>query len=243
VPLIAGWVNPLKCPEIDLLPHLPGGQPEVTPEADRLLDYLFAPEVDRSLAAFVARYREIAAVADPLPLVPAEPTILEKLVWPLRQAKGSYALGNYIGCIALCGMVGEMVAILLWDISKVALQGHPMTEPAQRAMFGSTFEKLGQERRVDVLRTLNLVDDAAKTAFDSVRNIRRKYLHFLSQTHAQVAPDARRAYEDALKVVAVVLGQSFVKGAVSLRPDLMAYLTEKGIVQAAPEEGGAITTG
>jgi hypothetical protein len=110
-------------------------------------------------------------------------------------------------------------------------------------MFGSTFEKLGQERRVDVLRTLNLVDDAAKTAFDSVRNIRRKYLHFLSQTHAQVAPDARRAYEDALKVVAVVLGQSFVKGAVSLRPDLMAYLTEKGIVQAAPEEGGAITTG
>jgi hypothetical protein len=233
----AGWINPLKCPEIDLEPRLPNADAaRATPEADRLLDYLQAPEGDRSREAFVARYEEIAAVPDPLPIVPAEPTILEKLVWPLRQAKGSYALGNYLGCIALCGMVGEMVAILLWDISRVALQGHPMTEPEQRAMFGSTFEKLGQARRTEVLHALKLVDDASKAAFDDLRGIRSRYLHLLSQPHAQVAADARRAYENALKVVAVVLGQTFHDGAVVLRPDLMAYLTEKGIVQ--PEGAG-----
>ena len=74
------------------------------------------------------------------------------------------------------------------------------------------------------------MDDATKAAFDSLRTIRRRYLHLLSQPHAQVAPDARRAYEDALKVVAIVLGQTFKDGAVVLRPDLMAYLSEKGIV-------------
>jgi hypothetical protein len=232
----AGWINPLKCPEIDLPPHAAAGG---TPDAERLLDYLYAPEVDRSREAFVARYKEIAAVPDPLFVVPAEPTILEKLVWPLRHAKGSYALGDYLGSIALCGMVGEMVAILLWDISKVALQGHTMSEPEQRSMLGSSYEKLGQERRVDVLHTLRLVDATTKASFDSLRTIRRKYLHFFSQTHAQVAPDARRAYQDALAVVAVVLGQSFQAGAVVLRPELMAYLTEKGIVKPEAEGGVA----
>jgi hypothetical protein len=157
-----------------------GAQATDIPQPDRLLDYLYAPEVDRSPAAFVARYKEIAAVPDPFPIVPAEPTILQKLVWPLRHAQGSYALGNYVGCIALCGMVGEMVAIILWDISKVSLQGQAMGEAQQRAMFGSTFERLGQERRVDVLHALKLVDDTTK-AFDRLRAIRRKYLHLLSE--------------------------------------------------------------
>jgi hypothetical protein len=234
-----GWINPLKCPELEILPQLHKDKEPATPAADRLLDYLYAPEIDRRPEAFVARYLEIAAVPDPLAIVPAESTILEKLVWPLRHAKGSYALGNYLSSIALCGMVGEMVAILLWDISRVALQGHPMTDAEQRAMFGSTFEKLGQERRVDVLHTLNLVDEPTKAAFDSLRAIRRRYLHFLSQAHAQLAPDARRAYEDALKVVAVVLGQKFDNGKVVLRPELMQYLVDKGIVTPQSEDDGA----
>jgi hypothetical protein len=225
MPLFPAWINPLKCPEIELDASVS------TPNAESLLNYLFSPEVDRSCDAFVSRYREISSTMDPLTFAPAEPTILEKLVWPLRHAKGSYALGNYLGCVALCGMVGEMVALLLWDISSVTLQGHPMNESEQRAMFGSTFEKLGQERRVDVLHTLKLIDDEAKVAFDTIRGIRRKYLHFLSQTHAQVASDAHRGYEATLKVVTVLLGQTFKDGAVNLRPDLMAYLSQKGIVQ------------
>jgi hypothetical protein len=234
MPHLPAWINPLQCPEVDLAP--PGS---ATPAAERLLDYLFAPEADRSPEAFVRRYREIAAVPGSLFVAPQEQTVLEKLVWPLRHAKGSYALANYLGCIALCGMVGEMVAILLWDISKVALQGHPMSEAEQRAVFGSTFEKLGQERRTDVLHTLKLIDDCILQAFDSLRGIRRKYLHFLSQTHAQLPPDARQAYEDALKLVNFILGQTVVDGAVALRPELMNYLTEKGIVTPGDPGHGA----
>ena len=117
MPVFKVWVNPLMCPEIDL-----GPGEAANPTAEQMLDYLFAPELDRGCDAFVTRYREIAAVSAPLFVAPAEENILQKLVWPLRHAKGSYALGNYLGCIALCGMVGEMVAILLWDISKVSLQ-------------------------------------------------------------------------------------------------------------------------
>lgn len=114
MPVLPAWINPLQCPEFDLQ-----AADSPTPGADRLLDYLFAPEDDRSPDAFVLRYREIAAVPGTLFIAPKEPTILEKLIWPLRHAKGCYALANCLGCIALCGMVGEMVAILLWDIWKV----------------------------------------------------------------------------------------------------------------------------
>lgn len=230
MPLLPAWINPLQCPDID--PE-PGDAP--APGPDRLLDYLFAPEADRTAEAFVARYREIPAPAGVLVIVPKESTILEKLVWPLRNAKGSYALANFIGCISLCGMVGEMVALLLWDISKVHLQTHPMTKAEQEDFFGSSFEKLGQERRVRILHTLNLIDDDARHAFDSLRQIRRSYLHFLSKTHAQAPSDALLAYEAALKLVSVVLGiASGPEGTVAVRPDLMAYLTEKGLV--TPDE-------
>ena len=219
------WINPLKCPEIDMAE--PGA---ATPKANRLFDYLFAPEGDRSADAFVERYKEIAAVDDSLPIAPAESNILDKLVWPLRHAKGNYALGNYLGCIALCGMVGEMVAILLWEMSKVTLHGKLMAAADEKAIFGHAFEKLGQERRIKVLHALELIDADMERAFDSLREIRRKYLHFFSQTHAQVAPDAQQAFKDAIKVVSVVLGQTFKDGAVVLRPDLMAYLTKRGII-------------
>ncbi len=233
--LFRAWINPLKCFDIDEL--VPGERPD-DPPPERILDYLFAPEMEKGCAAFVARYREIAAVPDPLFVAPAEQSILDKLVWPLRHAKGSYALGNYLGCIALCGMVGEMVAILLWDISKVALQQKPLDQTAQRALLGSTFERLGQERRTQVLHVLGLIDDDAKAAFDDIREIRRRYLHLFYQPHGQLATDAARGYKSALQVVAVVLGQSFKDGAVALRPDLMTYLVARGVVELK-EAGGA----
>jgi hypothetical protein len=199
-----------------------------------LLDYLCAPELDRGADAFVSRHREVAGIRD-LFGAPAEPSILAKLVWPLRHAKGSYALGNYLGCIALCGMVGEMASILLWEIAKVRIQGKPVDESSQKALFGSSVEKLGQDRRIQVLGAFGLIDADTRAAFDRLRDIRRKYLHLFSHSHDQIPTDARQAYQDALLAVSVVLGQTFSEGSVAFRQDLMAYLAERGLLQL--EEG------
>ena len=69
-------------------------------------------------------------------------------------------------------MVGEMVAILLWDISKSTLQGREMAPKDEAAVFGSAFEKLGQQRRTQVLRVLSVIDADTQVAFDSLREIR-----------------------------------------------------------------------
>jgi len=230
MPQFKAWINPLKCPPIDF-------EKSAAPTAEQLLDYLFAPELDRGPDKFVIRYREIAGVTDPLFVAPAEQNILQKLVWPLRHAKGSYALGNYLGCIALCGMVGEMVAMLLWDISKFSLQQKRLDEAAQADLLGSSFEKLGQERRTRVLRVLDLIGKDDADAFDGLRLIRRRYLHFFSQPHEKVAKDATESYKYALKVVATVLGPKSVEnGIVALRDDLVRYLEEQNITEATPEK-------
>jgi len=136
-------------------------------------------------------------------------------------------------------MVGEMVALLLWEISNVTLLSDPLDEAGEKALFGSTFEKLGQERRTQVLLSFRRIDAETKTAFDRLRALRRRYLHFLSQPHEQLAADARTAYEQALRVVAVVLGVAFEDGGIALRPDLMTYLTERGLVEEPPNQNGA----
>jgi hypothetical protein len=53
-----------------------------------------------------------------------------------------------------------------------------------------------------------------------------------------LAADARAAYEQALRVVAVVLGVAFEDGGIALRPDLMTYLTERGLVEEPPNQNG-----
>ncbi|HET8540109.1 MAG TPA: hypothetical protein VFL83_09595, partial [Anaeromyxobacter sp.] len=159
------WINPLRCIPI-ALPQ-PGDPP--TPGAGPLLHYLFDQQAERTGEAFVRRYREVEHVAAAFPFAPDEPSVLQKLVWPLHHALGSYCLADYLGCVALCGMVGEMVAILLWEISPYPRGTPPLGEREARQLFGSSFEKLGQERRVDVLRAFRLIDDATKTAFDELR--------------------------------------------------------------------------
>ena len=221
MPSFKAWINPLKCPEIDFSPD---GE---VPTAEQLFDYVCAPELGR--AAFVSRYREVASI-DTLFLAPNERRILEKLVWPLRNAKGSYALGNYLGCIALCGMVGEMVAVLVWDISKVSLQNRPMDESAQKNLLGATFEKLGQERRTRVLRALGLITEEVADVFDGLRGIRNKYLHVFSQPHGELADHAKVAYKHASKLVETIIGAKVSEnGTAVLREDLAKYLTERNV--------------
>jgi len=43
---------------------------------------------------------------------------LEKVVWPLKSAKVCYCLGNYLACIAMAGLVGEMTAILTLEAKR-----------------------------------------------------------------------------------------------------------------------------
>lgn len=226
------WLNPLKCVGLDLAHGL-----AAAPATEgQLFDYLFSPGAEHGAASFIRRLEDLP---DVLQVVPSEPNILEKLVWPLRCARGNFALGNYVACIALCGMVCEMLAILLWEISTPRVRAVSLgtsVEADGDAVFGDGgFERLGQERRIPVLRALGLIDAAAEQAFGRVRLLRKRYLHFLSHDHARGEEDAKQAFADAAHVVAFVVGPTDVReGVVFLRKELSEYLAREGVLVEEP---------
>jgi hypothetical protein len=205
------------------------------PTVQAAVDFLCDPATESSLDAIISRYKEIKDEPQSLFAAPNEPAILQKLVWPLRNAKSSYMLGNYLGTIALCGMVAEMIAILLFDMSNPRFQQGEMSENTQQALFGSAFEKLGQDRRVAVLRAYGLIDDQAKSRFDEIRTLRKRYLHLWSHAHDTLKADAVKCYQSTLATVVAILGQDVQDGQLCLNPSLAKYLQERGMLHQANE--------
>jgi hypothetical protein len=52
--------------------------------------------------------------------------------------------------------------MLEWDCADVEIDGRMMSRTEERCLFGSEFERLGQERRVEVLRAYGVIDEETK---------------------------------------------------------------------------------
>lgn len=232
--LFKAWINPLAFFEVDE----PWARTlSKTPDCKAVLRFICTPGIESNLESLINRYREISKEPKRLFAAPAEERILTKLVWPLRHAKACYMLGNYLGTISLCGMVAEMVVILIFEISNISINSKPLDKVAEVGLFGSRFEKLGQERRVAVLRAYNLIDDDLKSHFDKIREKRRQYLHLYSQDHDQLAPDAIEVFNATVTIVVNVIGQDIRDGKIILKPALLKYLEERGIVKPLEQDG------
>ena len=232
--VMAGFVRPLSFSEVD---DWPRGATSHKPSQDGLLEFLFAPGLPHDMDAVLERYRTVTENTEELGLVPYEPTFMQKLVWPLRHAKACYMLGNYIGTIALCGMVCEMLAILLYEMSPIRLgpAGRPLSKAAQKKLLGATFERHGQERRAEILCLLGVIDDELKSKFGLVRTNRNKYLHALSHEHGDVAKDAATAYRETLLLVVKGLGYTIKDGRFVFHQRVMKYLADRGLLRRAGE--------
>lgn len=230
--LINSWINPLAFLEVDD-PWAPEDGHAVS--AEDILQYICTPDQDSGRDDLVARYREISTEPVRLFAVPADQRVLDKLVWPLRQAKASYMVGSYLATIALSGMVAEMVALLRWQLADASVGGHRMTKTDEAALFGSTFEKLSQDRRVKVLGALAAASPADVEAFDLVRMTRRRYLHLWSQDHDRLPPDAAACFHAAVGLVVRTIGQDIEDGMLRLQPSFARYLQRQGVYES-PEE-------
>jgi hypothetical protein len=226
------WINPLAFLDVDE----PWASLQKTPPtAESILSFLCPPGTSADAASLVERYKRISTEPVRLFVAPAEPRILEKLIWPLRHAKASFVIGNNLAVVALCGMVSEMVALLLWQLVEASLNGRPMTPEDEAALFGSAFEKLGQERRVRVLAAYSIVTPEVVKMFDTIRLTRRKYLHLWSQDHERLPEDAVACFHAAVGLVVAAIGQDVKDGAVVLNPKLVKYLERQGVYEPAEE--------
>lgn len=107
-----------------------------------------------------SRYFSIHTMDLEILLVPAENVVLNKIVWPLRSAKKAYCLEDFLGCIALCGMVCEMAVVFIYDL--VPKDFLKALTKRQRSCKGKSkcgykddyeqYEKWGQQQRIEITK-------------------------------------------------------------------------------------------
>ena len=226
-PCTNGYLNPVTF--IEAQDYLRTGMNKPTLEG--VVRFLCAYGLPHDVDSIIQRYEELASKQkSDLHFGPADRKIMDKIVWPLHDAKASYLLGNYLGTIALCGMVCEMLAILLYEISRVRLGDKLLSRQDQERIFGMAFEKLGQDRKLKILTGLRLIGKEMKARFDNVRSIRKNYLHYLSKPHDQAQEDAGEAYVETLHLTVEALGHGVATGVFVFRKEVIDYLRRKGVV-------------
>jgi hypothetical protein len=196
--------------------------------ADEVLAFMGTPGTPHDVQTIWKRYLDLSPEPVPLHMAPHEASILRNLIWPLRQAKASYVVGNYLGCIALCGLVAEKMTLLRYKLYPPRLNDAPFTEADECRI---TFENLKQSRRIAILEgfgaaTLDLTANLRKVA-----DLRNKRLHQWSSIEESAMPgEAREAFVACVAVVVRGLGLKLADGRLSMDPALFGYLQRSGAI-------------
>lgn len=221
---IAVFLNPTRLFEWEE-PRAPNLPDDPTPE--RLLEFLCPIGTISSMAAFRERYHSLDDPGQP-PLFFSieEPALVENLFAPLRAAATSHVCANYLGCIALCGLVAEKLAILVHDVGDAD------------QVARDRFARLTQAHRVKELKKGGRITAAMAQEFAIIRETRRDYLHHWTQPGARMNEDSRRAYLATVRLVFNGLGLSFAEGGITLDGRIVAYLRCRGVVRDIEARGG-----
>jgi len=176
--------------------------------------------------AVLERYVEVSPPESYLPLFPHTEKIFERILSPLRSAKRCYCLGEYLATIELCAHVGEMFAILLWQMRPFVLNGKPLSQEREAQLFGSTFERKGQEQRIKMLKAIGGVEEADAQRLDELRKRLRKYFHLWSEGVSDARADAFHCFWQVVNLAESVLQISFDDGKLIINPALQAYVNK-----------------
>lgn len=144
----------------------------------------------------------------------------------LKTAISNYVIVNPLGTIASCGMIGEIMTKFLFKVWNETLQKQPLTEDNQTRLFGGTFEKQFQKRRISILYELGIIDSSTKSFFDTVNDLRNDYLH-LKKDLTNVDNDAEKIWKNTIKMLEHTLQMKIEKNKIWLNKHITEYLTKK----------------
>lgn len=177
------------------------------------------------------RYCEVTTEDTHLGITPGYKDIIEKIINPLRLAKRHYCLGEYISCIAISGLIGEMLTILVWKTTELKLNGVQITLEQEEVFFGKRFEgHMGQERRINILLELKKINSSLHQKLYEMSRIRNKYLHSWERSSKQEKGDAKKAVTYAFQIFKLITDIKLVvengDQKISINPQLLKFFKE-----------------
>lgn len=173
------------------------------------------------------RYIELTDKNTYLPFFPHTNKIFERLLSPFKSAKRCYCLGEYIATIELCAHLGEMLALLLWQMTPLTHNDKSITPDFEKSILGDEFEKLRQDRRIKILKAFGAMQNDTAQLFDDLRTTRRKYFHLWSSDVSKAKKDAYNCFHKVAKLIKKILKMEINKekpNTFVMHPLLLEYL-------------------
>ena len=191
----------------------------------RLICHVLELPIEHLPREVLDRYVEISGKETYTAIFPHTDKLFERFLVPLKSAKRTYCLGEYLACIELSAHLGEMLALLLWQITPISFNGKPLDVQTEKSIWGGEFEKMGQEKRIDLLKVFDAISNEDEQMLDFLRVTRRQYFHFWSASTEHIKDDALECFLKITTLVQRVLKIEYENGAVKLNPLLDAYLS------------------
>jgi hypothetical protein len=189
-----------------------------------------------SIVRIASIHEEVEKLVSEPPIVPHDSGELSaKIVVPLQSAKVTLVLGHFLATVALCGVACEMLAVLLLQGIDLRIGGRQVCEERQKALFGSTFKRLHQDRRIRLLHALDVLDEQSRQAFEVVRELRNKYIHLNFDENNEAKGDAMNAYVSSVVLLNRLISAAFTHGKMEINPTLFAHLKKQGVVEESEE--------
>lgn len=187
-----------------------------------MLEVFFGFPLNILSKEILERYIDATTEDSHISIFPHTKEIFERLLKPLISVKKNYCFGDYTAAIASCGIVGEMLAILIWKINEVRLKGNIITEDEEKGLFDRPFEKLNQDRRLRILRTFGFINEDQYKNFVYIKDARRPYLHLWTAVIRNEKKDALNTLKKSLQVFKEITGIGLATaGTVKINPLLL----------------------
>ncbi|RJR32150.1 hypothetical protein C4569_00335 [Candidatus Parcubacteria bacterium] len=197
------------------------------------LEYFFERPITTINQDILKRYTEITTQETHVTITPSYQNIIERIIDPLISAKRQYCLGEYLSCIALSGIISEMLTLLIWKMSNFNIRGQKITEEDEKKLFGQSFEDIRQIRRENILLAIKTIGGKIYEQFEVIRNIRNKYLHSWEYDTRQQKGDANKTILAAFKLYKAIADMTLVikegNQTISISPALLDYLKSSNL--------------
>ncbi len=173
--------------------------------ANQLISWLKMPRADIS-REILHRYARMSTRELYIPFTLARPEIVEqRIIAPLESAKRFACRGEYLGSVALSGLVGEMLVVFVWEMNSSKRRDSHDEEIDDKRIINNKFDKIPQSVRVNMLEAFDYIDTETVTKFRDLSEKRNAMLH--SWTDSIVLKDIE---ESAIRCYS--LAASLMKG-------------------------------
>lgn len=191
------------------------------------LGFFFGVPYESLSQEILARYVEATTNESYMYVVPHTEEIFQRMLSPLKSAKKNYAFGEYIATIALSGLVGEMLSVLMWKMNPMAINGKQITEAQEEGLFGYNIERMDHSRRIKVLKTLGRLNDKQSSELNALKNIRKEFLHFWNPKRIDEKAEALNAFFIAMRLFKNITGVELADaGSIKADPRFLKYISE-----------------